>query len=62
MKKIDLCPFCGGYAKIRKVKNAYAVRCNNCGASSDTVYRNVGISPALVQNFVIGLWNRRATK
>ncbi len=59
MKKIDRCPFCGGYAKVRKNGNAYAVRCNDCGASSREIYRNGGVSPCVVQNMVIDAWNRR---
>lgn len=59
MKKIDPCPHCGGHAKVCKNGNAYAVRCDGCGASSREVYRNGGISPAQAQNFAIWLWNRR---
>lgn len=59
MKKIDTCPFCGERAKVRKNRNAYAVRCDGCGASTKEVYRNSGVSAAAVQNFVIELWNKR---
>ena len=59
MKKIKRCPCCGGTAKIRKFGNAYAVRCNDCGMASGKVYRNSGVSPAVVQNFVIDTWNNR---
>lgn len=62
MKKIDQCPSCGGYAKIRKFGNAYAVRCNDCGMMSGKIYRNSGVSPAVVQNMVIDNWNRRTEK
>jgi uncharacterized Zn finger protein len=60
MKKIDRCPHCSGCAKIRKNGNAYVVRCTDCGASTKPVYRNGGVSPAVVQNFTITLWNLRA--
>ena len=62
MKKIKLCPFCAGYAKIRKDDNAYFVKCNDCGASGRKIYRNGGVSPCVVQNFVIDEWNRRVNK
>ena len=60
MKKIEPCPFCDGYAKVRKYGTAYVVQCNDCGATSGRIYRNGGVSPAVVQNMVIDLWNRRA--
>ena len=62
MKKIKRCPFCGGYAKIHKLENAYFVKCNDCGAMSRKIYRNGGVSPAQVQNMVIDWWNKRVMK
>lgn len=59
MKKIIPCPFCDGYAKIRKAENSYFVKCEKCGATSRRIYRNGGVSPAAVQNMVIDAWNRR---
>ena len=59
MKKIKPCPFCDGYAKIHRDGNAYAVRCNGCGVTTRKIYRNGGVSPCVVQNFVIDEWNRR---
>jgi transcription elongation factor Elf1 len=59
VKKIDRCPCCGGYAKVRRVGNAYTVRCGDCGMMSRSIYRNGGVSPAQMQNMVIDAWNRR---
>ena len=60
MKKIKKCPFCGGYAKLKIIGSGYAVKCNECGATSRTVYKNAGVTPAMVQNMAIDLWNERA--
>lgn len=61
MKKIDLCPFCGGYAKLRKFGPAgYAVRCNQCGATGRIEYKKPWhASPSVTQNLAIGDWNKR---
>lgn len=59
MNKLKPCPLCGGYAKVRKYGTAYAVQCNDCGVTTRKIYRNGGVSPCVVQNMVIDLWNRR---
>lgn len=59
MNKPKPCPHCGEVSKVRKDGSAYFVRCDGCGASTKEVYRNSGVSAAAVQNFVIGLWNKR---
>ena len=60
MNKPIHCPLCGGVSKVRKNGNAYFVRCDVCGAESGRIYKNGGISPAMVQAVVIAKWNRRA--
>lgn len=59
MKKIKPCPLCGGVSKVRKEDTAYFVRCEDCGATSGRIYKNGGVSPAMVQAVVIAKWNRR---
>lgn len=60
MKKIKPCPHCDRVSKVRKEDNAYFVRCDECGAESGRIYKNGGVSPAMVQAVVIAKWNRRA--
>lgn len=62
MNKPKPCPHCGGVSKVRKDGSAYFVRCEDCGATSGRIYRNGGVSPCVVQNLVIDLWNRREKK
>lgn len=59
MLKIKSCPCCGGSSKIHKMGNAYVVKCNECGTTSQKIYRNSGVSPCIVQNLAITNWNKR---
>ena len=59
MNKLKPCPFCGGYAKLRKEGEGYYVGCDNCGIRIRKMYLNNEVSPAMVQNAVIELWNKR---
>lgn len=63
MKKIKHCPFCGGYGKIRKLGNGYAVRCSGCGATGQRVVKKEWHdSPCITQNLAIDAWNVRVEK
>lgn len=60
MKKIKPCPFCGGYAKLRKFGQAYAVKCGQCGAQGRWEYREKHhTTPCITQNLAIDDWNMR---
>lgn len=60
MKKIKHCPFCGGYAKIRKIGQGYAVKCSSCGATGRKEYKKEWhASPCIAQNMAIEAWNMR---
>lgn len=60
------CPFCGGSAGVREAfsvvpgkKLARYVRCDECGAHSDTFYVYTGSNPDAVVKKAVKAWNRR---
>ena len=61
--KLKPCPFCGGKARIRKVRKlVYAVRCADCG----TTGTSFGVKPwhdtvLIAQRHATEAWNRRAS-
>jgi len=63
MAELKPCPFCGGYAELRRYthgsKTSYTVRCRNkcvvtCGTVVDGKWKPTSMTKALEK------WNRRA--
>ena len=58
MKRIKCCPFCGGYAKLRKVGVvSYVVVCNDCGCKGKQVWLDENHTLCEIQNMAIDDWN-----
>lgn len=61
------CPFCGGKASVREAfsvvpgkKLARFVRCDECGACTDTFLLHTGSNPKTAVKKAVKAWNKRA--
>ena len=67
MPELELCPFCGGVAKLKFGKPCQQkqnrrqafVQCTKCGAKSQTVFQLAYQSWEDTKRYAVALWNRR---